>query len=123
MPTKTHSPLVVRTTLLLLAAAGCAEPAAGPAARITAGAQALHLADEPASRVVVDAGVTLGPVIRFERASTHSTSSPMPGEPTRAYMQGLEHDVVRTWIQTRYVYNNGEVDYNYAYEGSGVGAE
>lgn len=75
------------------------------------------------SRIVVDAGVTLGPVMQIARASTHSTSSPLPGEATRAYMQGLQHEVVRTWIQTRYVYNKGNIDYNYKYEGSRVGAE
>lgn len=78
---------------------------------------------EATSRVVVDAAAPLGPVMRLERASTHSTSSPFPGEPTRVYMQGLQHDVVRTWIQARFVYNNGNINYNYRYDLSGVGAE
>lgn len=79
--------------------------------------------DESQFRIVVDAASQLGPVMRLERATTHSTSSPLPGEATRAYMQSLDHDVVRTWIQTRYVYNKGNIDYNYKYESSGVGAE
>jgi hypothetical protein len=79
--------------------------------------------DESASRVVVDAGHPLGAVMRLEQASTHSTSSPLPGDATRAYLQGLDQTVVRTWIQTRYVYNKGNVDYNYKYDGSNVGAE
>lgn len=115
-----------RTTALalLLGAAACADsPAATAVASPAAAPQLAQDGDEASSRVVVDAAVTQGPVIRFERASTHSTSSPLPGEPTRAYMQGLDLDVVRTWIQVRYVYNKGNVDYNYAYDGSGVGAE
>lgn len=79
--------------------------------------------DEAQSRVVVDAAESLGPVMRVEQATTHSTTSPLPGEPTRAYMHSLDHEVVRTWIQTRYVYNKGAIDYNYKYENSGVGAE
>ncbi|HEY7236826.1 MAG TPA: hypothetical protein VH539_21880 [Gemmatimonadaceae bacterium] len=113
-------------TLTTLIATGCADqpaPLAAPALRAsgdvvgdTNGALA-----EP--RIVVDAAQPIGPVIRFEQASTHSTSSPLPGEATRAYLQSLDESVVRTWIQVRYVYNNGNVDYNYPYESSGVGAE
>jgi hypothetical protein len=79
--------------------------------------------DESQSRIVVDAGQRLGPVMRFEQASTHSTSSPLPGDATRAYLRSLDQAVVRTWIQARYVYNNGSTDYNYKYESSNVGAE
>lgn len=79
--------------------------------------------DESQSRIVVDAATTLGDVMRMEKATTHSTSSPLPGEATRAYMQSLDHEIVRTWIQTRYVYNKGNIDYNYKYESSNVGAE
>lgn len=107
---------------LLLAAGACADSI--PSSPTTTAALDLAAASAPtASRVVVDAAVTQGPIIRFERASTHSTSSPLPGEETRAYLQGLDQDIVRTWIQTRYVYNNGDIDYNYRYSGSGVGAE
>lgn len=86
-------------------------------------AAAVTSGDEAEARVVVDAGRPLGPVMRIERATTHSTSSPLPGEPTRTYMQSLHHDVVRTWIQVRYVYNKGNIDYNYKYSSSHVGAE
>jgi hypothetical protein len=79
--------------------------------------------DESQSRIVVDAGQQLGPIMRLEQASTHSTSSPLPGEATRAYLRSLDQDVVRTWIQTRYVYNKGQIDYNYKYDASNVGAE
>ena len=121
--------LSARRTLAPLAVAAlgaCAdalptERPAAPGARPSAAVAAA--VDESQARVVIDAGAPIGPVMRVERASTHSTSSPLPGEPTRAYMQSLDHDVVRTWIQTRYVYNKGNIDYNYRYETSNVGAE
>jgi hypothetical protein len=122
--TRLSLPRTTALALLLGAAAGCADAGGATAVAAPAGAPMLVQAgDEAASRVVVDAAITQGPVIRFERASTHSTSSPLPGEPTRAYMQGLDLDVVRTGVQVRYGYNKGNVDYNYRYEGSGVGAE
>ena len=109
----------------LTAVTACTSPDAARIAGTAASARAADPTpiDESLSRVVVDAGQTQGPVMRIERASTHSTSSPLPGEATRSYMQSLDQDVVRTWVQVRYVYNKGNVDYNYKYDGSGVGAE
>lgn len=60
--------------------------------------------------------------MRIEKASTHSTSSPQPGEKTRTWLQNQDLDIVRTWIQLRHVYNNGNVDYDAEYR-SGVGTE
>ena len=116
---------LIPALLSLLVAAGCAEAPTQRAATFGEAklTSAVDLPDESQARIVVDAGQELGPVMRLERATTHSTSSPLPGEPTREYMQGLEHDIVRTWIQTRYVYNKGNIDYNYEYESSDVGAE
>jgi hypothetical protein len=105
--------------LALAAAWGCADAPTDVAPAPSASTQAA--AEAP--RVVVDAAQPIGPVMRLERATTHSTSSPLPGEATRTYMRALQHDVVRTWIQTRYVYNNGDIDYNYKYSSSKVGAE
>ncbi|HEU4628793.1 MAG TPA: hypothetical protein VFS08_03580, partial [Gemmatimonadaceae bacterium] len=109
--------------LALAAAWGCADAPTGAAVVTPTASQRSTALDGGEARVVVDAARPIGPVMRLERASTHSTSSPLPGEATRTYLRALEHDVVRTWIQTRYVYNNGDVDYNYRYSGSGVGAE
>jgi hypothetical protein len=107
--------------LATLAVAACSE---APTRAILPGARSdVSPISESDSRVVVDAGQTLGPVMRIEQASTQSTSSPLPGEATRAYLQGLDQDVVRTWVQVRYVYNKGDIDYNYRYESSDVGAE
>jgi hypothetical protein len=114
----TWLPLVLAS----LAIGACTERTsriAAPLARASAGAPL----DDSQSRIVVDAGQPLGPVMRFEQASTQSTSSPLPGEATHAYLQGLDQDVIRTWIQVRYVYNKGNIDYNYRYESSDVGAE
>jgi hypothetical protein len=108
--------------LATISAAACTEPAT-TAISPRASTRDVAAADEGASRIVVDAGHTLGAVMRLERASTHSTSSPLPGEAARTYLGGLDQDVVRTWIQTRYVYNKGNIDYNYKYESSDVGAE
>jgi hypothetical protein len=118
---KTWLPLL----LALLASPGCREtPTQSTAAPIASRQSKSDVPpDESQYRVVVNADSQLGPVMRLARASTHSTSSPLPGEATRAYMQSLDHDVVRTWIQTRYVYNKGAIDYNYKYESSDVGAE
>ncbi len=112
--------------MVVLAACGSAAVTDGrltPVTPVTPTDTTATVVPESQSRVVVDASGQLGPVMRLERATTHSTSSPLPGEPTRSYMQSLNHDVVRTWIQTRYVYNNGKTDYNYKYDLSDVGAE
>ncbi|GLC23649.1 cellulase family glycosylhydrolase [Roseisolibacter agri] len=118
VPRRILAPLLAAVTW------GCADPTPVERALLPRdGASADVGTAESQSRIVVDASEPQGDVIRFERASTHSTSSPLPGEATRDYMRRLDHDVVRTWIQVRYVYNNGNVDYNYPYESSGVGAE
>lgn len=115
-----------RTATLLAAAlttvAACADAPSRAVAPTRAPADAAPVAADSA-RIVVDAGQTLGPVIRFEQASTASTSSPLPGEATADYLRGLGTSVVRTWIQVRYVYNKGDIDYDYRFAGSDVGAE
>jgi hypothetical protein len=120
MAHRTWMPFLLAT----LATAGCtdAPPTAIAVPNTSARAGASPL-DDGESRIVVDAGHTLGPIMRIEQASTQSTSSPLPGEATRDYLNSLDQDVVRTWIQTRYVYNKGNIDYNYKYESSDVGAE
>ena len=121
VPIKTLLPLI----LVPVAAWSCSDIPTMQPQRPSAHTLSAEMAstDESENRVVVDAAQDLGPVMRLERASTASTSSPLPGEATRAYLESLDQDVVRTWIQTRYVYNNGDVDYNYKFAGSNVGAE
>lgn len=108
--------------LATLSASSCTEAPAVIASPSSARADVAPN-DDSQSRIVVDAGQPIGPVMRFERASTQSTSSPLPGDATAAYLRSLDQDVVRTWIQVRYVYNKGNIDYNYKYESSDVGAE
>lgn len=73
--------------------------------------------------VTVDANELQGTIMRIEQANGHSTTSPLPGENAKEWLQGLNHTVLRTWIQLRYVYNNGNVNYNYKYNGSNVPLE
>lgn len=119
--TTTFLPLL----LAVLAASACTDVPTEQRSQRAAGSISADVigGDESQSRIVVDAAEPVGPVMRFESASTASTSSPLPGEATRAYLQSLDQNVVRTWIQTRYVYNNGDIDYNYKFAGSDVGAE
>jgi|GEM_PF-1005935 len=70
--------------------------------------------------VTVDCNQSQGSIFRFEQANTTSTTSPLPGDKSRIWLQGLHHKVVRVWIQLRYVKNKG---YNYKYEGSNVPLE
>lgn len=79
--------------------------------------------DESDSRIIVDYALTKGDVMKLGKFNTHSTSSPLPSASTKEWLQGLGQSVMRTWIQVRYVYNNGNYNYNYQYAGSRVGVE
>src|SRR5690606_27230846 len=59
-----------------------------------------------------------GDMMRIEKANVHSTTSPLPSEKAKTWIKNLNHSVLRTWIQLRYVYNNGNINYNYKYAGS-----
>ncbi len=79
--------------------------------------------DESTSTVIVDCAVQQGKIMRIEQANGSSTTSPLPGESSRAFLQGLKSKVTRAWIQLVFVYNNGNVNYNYSYSGSNVKVE
>src|SRR5690606_35971512 len=79
--------------------------------------------DIPDRRITVDHANSQGDVMRLEKYNTRATSSPLPSPATKTWLQGLDQSVTRTWIQVRYVYNNGDYDYNYPYAGSDVGVE
>jgi hypothetical protein len=66
------------------------------------------------SVITVDAGVSLGNVTRFEQSNVHSTTSALPGEKTRTWLQGMNHKTIRTWLALRTINNEGQ---NYKYEG------
>ncbi len=79
-------------------------------------------AEEAASMVVVDCDIQQGKSINIAQANGMSTTSPLPGEPSRQWLQQLKNKVTRVWIQLVFVYNNGNIDYNYQYS-SNVGVE
>ncbi len=80
-------------------------------------------ADEAASTVVVNCASPKGRIMHIEQANGSSTTSPLPGEASRRWLQALETKVTRAWIQLVFVYNNGRINYNYKYSGSNVGVE
>lgn len=80
-------------------------------------------ADEAASAVIVDCAKPQGKIMHIEEANGSSTTSPLPGEASRRWLQALETKVTRAWIQLVFVYNNGRINYNYKYSGSNVGVE
>lgn len=80
-------------------------------------------ADEASSAVIVDCAKPEGKIMHIAAANGSSTTSPLPGEASRRWLQGLETKVTRAWIQLVFVYNNGRINYNYKYSGSNVGVE
>lgn len=80
-------------------------------------------ADSTDAAVLVDCSEAQGPVMNIAVANGTSTTSPLPGQEAQSWLKGLDQHLVRVWIQLRYVYNKGNVDYNYQYSGSGVGVE
>ncbi len=71
------------------------------------------------SVVTVDCAVEQGAVMRLEQANVHSTTSQLPGEKSRLWLQSLNHNTIRTWLALRTIYNQG---YDYKLS-SGVPAE
>lgn len=69
--------------------------------------------------ITVDCAVPQGNVIRFEQSNVHSTTSNLPGEKTRTWLQALNHKTIRTWLALSTINSKG---YNYKYS-SDVPAE
>jgi len=80
-------------------------------------------ADEASSVVVVDCGATGGKLMEIEKYNGMSTTSPLPGEASRTWLKNLGNKMTRVWIQLVFVYNNGNINYNYKYATSNVGVE
>jgi hypothetical protein len=66
-----------------------------------------------------DCSITQGNVMRIEQANVHSTTSPLPSEKSRTWIQGMNHTTIRTWLALSTIYNKG---YTYKYDG-GADAE
>lgn len=73
--------------------------------------------------VFVDCASQHDNTFRLEQDNDVSTSGLLPGEQGLQWLKSLHHRVIRVWIQLRYVYNKGTVDYNYHYQGSDVPVE
>ena len=80
-------------------------------------------ADSSDAAVVVDCSDITGKVMNIASANGTSTTSPLPGANAQEWLKDLNQHLVRVWIQLRYVYNKGNVDYNYIYSGTNVGVE
>jgi hypothetical protein len=64
------------------------------------------------SVITVDAGVTQGNVMRFEQSNVHSTTSKLPSDKSKTWIQSMNHKTIRTWLALRTIYNEGQ---NYKY--------
>ncbi|MGE6219486.1 hypothetical protein ACQKCH_06635 [Nubsella zeaxanthinifaciens] len=67
------------------------------------------------SAITVDCSQQQGNVMRLEQSNVHSSTSAMPGEKARTWLQAMNHKTIRTWLALRTIYNQG---YNYNYQGS-----
>jgi hypothetical protein len=80
-------------------------------------------ADESSSTVIVDCNTSGGKMMEIEKYNGMSTTSPLPGDASRTYLQNLGTKMTRVWVQLVFVYNNGNINYNYKYATSNVGVE
>jgi hypothetical protein len=62
--------------------------------------------------ITADCSITQGNVMQIEQANVHSTTSDLPGEKTRAWLQGLHHKTIRTWLALSTINSKG-TDYKY----------
>ena len=72
-----------------------------------------------AGTITVDCSVAQGNVMRFEQSNVHSTTSNLPGEKARTWLQALNQKTIRTWLALSTINSKG---YNYKYS-SDVPAE
>ncbi len=117
MNTKRHKLIKTRTGLLSLLIMvglefGCVKNSPQPG--IPAMPELPPVTTGSASSVItVDCSQQQGEVMRFEQANVHSTTSALPGEKARAWLQTMKHKTIRTWLALRTIYNEG---YNYKYD-------
>jgi hypothetical protein len=64
------------------------------------------------SVITIDCAVPQGEVMRFEQSNVHSTTSSLPGEKARTWLQALHHKTIRTWLALSTISSKG---YNYKY--------
>jgi hypothetical protein len=71
--------------------------------------------DNLSTAITVDCSQPQGDVMRLEQANVHSTTSALPGEKARTWLQALNHKTIRTWLALRTINKEG---YNYKYDGN-----
>ncbi|MDR6783233.1 hypothetical protein ABIE26_000279 [Pedobacter africanus] len=97
--------------LVLILAAGCVKNSPQPT--IPAMPELPPVAGGNGSAMItVDCAVPQGDVMRFEQSNVHSTTSNLPGENARTWLQSLNHKTIRTWLALSTINSKG---YNYKY--------
>lgn len=64
--------------------------------------------------ITVDCAQQTGDVMRIEQSNVNSTTSKLPGENARAWLQSMKHKTIRTWLALSTINRSG---YNYNYSG------
>lgn len=108
--------------LLALIGAGCAKKGAQtpdpvvtpPVTNPATGTNAPNNPNGYPTLVNVDCSQSQGNVMRIEQANVHSTTSALPGEKARTWLQGFHHNTIRTWLALSTI---NKLGYNYKYEG------
>ena len=77
----------------------------------------------PESAIEVDYSQDMGEVMNLSAYNGSSTTSAIPGTASEAWLKQFNTKTTRVWIQLRFVYNNGNINYNYKYSGSNVPVE
>lgn len=77
----------------------------------------------PNTAIEVDFNQEMGKVIDLSAFNGSSTTSKIPGAASENWLKQFNTKVTRVWVQLRFVYNNGNIDYNYKYNGSNVPVE
>lgn len=75
------------------------------------------------SAIEVDYNQELGKIMDLSAYNGSSTTSLIPSAASETWIQQFNTKITRVWIQLRFVYNNGNIDYNYKYSGSKVPVE
>lgn len=109
--------------LLALLAAGCSkkEGTPDPPAPPSGGGQntspypdAPNNPNNYPTVISADCSQSQGNVMRIEQANVHSTSSALPGDKAKTWLQGMNHNTIRTWLALSTINRLG---YNYKYDG------
>ncbi|WP_141675519.1 hypothetical protein [Formosa haliotis] len=77
----------------------------------------------PSSEIQVDFDTNLGEIMNLSAYNGSSTTSAIPAVASETWLKQFDTKTTRVWVQLRFVYNNGNINYNYKYSGSNVPVE